>query len=426
MVLERLQTGTGPQSDARAGMAARAGHSAVTTYLRHRRWLWLPLAVFAGTRVVTSILLTWAGRRQVGTAQLADSDPLRGYFVYSPQPPDPGLLGLATNWDGQWYQFIATEGYAAASSDPSAVAVHAWNFPPLYPWSVGALMDVTGWSFPLSAVLTSLVLGGVAMILLYRLVEPRLGAAGAAGLVALTGCFVTSPLYQSAYTESAALLLIAWNLLCLTSRRYWWALLPLVLLALTRLITPPLAAVALVHIWTRSRQRDTIRPSEWAAITTYVVLSLGGVWLWSALSLAVGGPSGSGRAGTMATQFNWGWFGNFASVSPWLALLPLMMAALLTRIAWSEWRNWGPEMSAWAAAYPIYVLTVTPFVTGFIRYFMLAFPLSLALVGDGRVSTRRRLVTIGIGCLGSLVLQLLWIRYSFIVAPDPSRPTITP
>lgn len=390
------------------------------------RWLWLPLAIFASSRVITSIFMSWAGRSQIGTGRLQGSDPLRGYFVYAPQPPDPGLLGLATNWDGQWYELIATEGYTPASTDASVVQVHAWNFPPLYPSFVGGLMDVTGWDFALSSVVASLVLGAVAMVLLYRLAEPRLGAVGAAGLVALTACFVSAPLYQAAYSESAALLLIAWNLLCLRSRRYWWALLPLVLLSMTRLITPPLAVVALVLLWRRRKEPGALRPWEVAALITYVIVSMAGVWLWSTLSLALGGPAGSGRAGTMVQGFHWGWFGDFASVSPWLLLLPLTLAMLLTRIAWSEWRNWGPEMSAWAAAYPVYVLTVTPFVTGFIRYYMLAFPLSLALVGNKTVSSRRRILTITIGCLISLVLQLLWIRYSFVVDPDPNRPTITP
>ena len=254
------------------------------------------------------------------------------------------------------------------------------------------------------------------MVLLYRLAEPHVGTIGAAGVVALTCCFPSAPLLlQVAYSESFGLLLVIWSLSALSKRRYWWALAPLVLLTFTRLITPPLAFVAVFHVWVRRRRlNEAISRSEWLALAVYVVVALAGVGFWSAIAGALGGGTGASRAGNQASRFGLGWFSASFDAAPYMVLLPVLLAVLVCRIALSEWRTWGAEMSPWAAAYPCYLLLVTPPTTGLVRYLLLAFPLALGLVGREGQSTRRRVTVIGIGCLLLTLAQVAWLRLFFV------------
>ena len=60
------------------------------------------VAVYAATRLISAAFLLHAGQRQEGTRQFISNDPWN-YYVFRPLPADPGYLGVATNWDGQWY-----------------------------------------------------------------------------------------------------------------------------------------------------------------------------------------------------------------------------------------------------------------------------------------------------------------------------------
>jgi len=128
----------------------------------------------------------------------------------------------------------------------------------------------------------------------------------------------------------------------------------------------------------------------------------------------------------MATANPLGWFGAFFRTSPLLALLPVGFALLLVRIAWSERRTWGLELSAWAATYPVFVMMVTAPMTGFLRYLMLAFPFGLAWVGRPHQSTRTRVAWIAAGCLVMLAAQVLWVRYFWVIDLTGGRFPIMP
>ena len=102
----------------------------------------------------------------------------------------------------------------------------------------------------------------------------------------------------------------------------------------------------------------------------------------------------------------------------------MILAAWFVRLAISDRGRLGPELAAWAAVYPVFVLAVTPPTPGFFRYFMLAFPLSVGAVGSRETPMRRRLVSVAVVCVVLLILQYLWVRFSFVVDPDPGEPQL--
>lgn len=385
----------------------------------------VPVLIYACARAVSTLFMLVSGHHQQATAQFRSDDPW-DYYVHTPLPADPGYMGLATNWDGQWHERIATLGYQSASVDPSGFSERAWAFPPVYPLTVRAVDHLLGLGFAPAAALVSLTFGGAAMVLIHRLALPAVGRVGAAGLVALVSCYVAAPIYQVAYSEAMALFFLSWSLLDLRGRRYLRALVPLVLLAFTRLITPPLAVAAVAHLIYRRRTSQNPSRRETAALAAYALTATAGPWFWPSVAGALSGFDSGNRAAQAVSSSTLGWFGTLWSVHALLVLVPVAISLWVVRLAWRERSTWGPELAAWGAAYPVFVLLTTPPTPGFVRYMMLAFPLSLAGVGTPSTPVRRRWIGIGVLCAELLVLQYLWIRYSFVVDPDPSRPTLNP
>ena len=383
------------------------------------------LATFAATWSISAIVLAVAGRHQQATGQFASDDPWT-YYVFRALPDAPGFFGVVTNWDGQWHQRIATLGYLPSDADPYGFAERAWAFPPAYPLTVGFVSDVLQVSVPVAAWLVSTVCAALAMVLLAHLTQPRLGTFGSLALVAITGCYITAPLLQSAYAESMALLFLLWTLRELDRRRYVLALLPLLLLAFTRLITPPLAAVAVVHLVVRMRSNEPVPLRDRIVLTAYAALALAGPFLWSFVAGLAQGSGVVSRAATSVAASHLGWFDILWSISPWVVLVPAVLSVWFIRLAWNERDRLGTDLATWAAVYPVFVLAATPPTPGFFRYFMFAFPFGVAAVGRRGARPERRLIGVLAMCLGMLVLQYLWVRYSFVVDPDPSRPVLNP
>ena len=121
-----------------------------------------------------------------------DASSISGYYVHSPMQASPGYLSVITNWDGQWYESIAEEGYRSpAADDPQAASARwAWAFLPLFPLTCRAVMQLTGLSFSVAATAINLVAGAVAVILLHRLLEQQGGRVLAVCGVSLVCCFV--------------------------------------------------------------------------------------------------------------------------------------------------------------------------------------------------------------------------------------------
>ena len=177
-----------------------------------------------------------------------------------PTPAAPGYFVAMANWDGQWYHEISDLGYPVPlPTDPDgAVVQNPWAFYPVFPLLTRAVMRVTGADFYVAGSTLSLVVGAVAMVLLFRLVDDAVGRWPAIVATTMVTTYVAAPVLQTTYTESCALLLVVLVLTLLRKRQYWWAGLALITLALTRNIVLAMAPVVITHAIVRWRARHTL------------------------------------------------------------------------------------------------------------------------------------------------------------------------
>ena len=122
-----------------------------------------------------------------------------------------------------------------------------WAFYPVFPMLTRALMWLTRGDFYVVGSTVSLVVGAVAVVLMFRLVDDAVGRWSAITATVLVSSYVAAPVLQTSYTESCALLAVVLVLSALRSRRYGWTLAALVLLALTRNIVLAMAPAILAH-----------------------------------------------------------------------------------------------------------------------------------------------------------------------------------
>ena len=393
--------------------------------------IWLPLTIFVLTRIYGFVVIAIAARQQI-----ALPSPLHpGIYQFSAHPDSPGYLGLITNWDGQWYERVATNGYhRPAAGDPHGKdALWAFAFLPVFPTIVGAMMTVTGLGFAVCVTVVNLVAGGAAMVVMFALVERTAGRFAAFVAVLFTCCFVAAPLFQAAYSESISLLLVCTVLLLVARRNYGWAIVAVVLLSLTRLVTPPLALVVIVHAlvrW-RGRAKDPIRRGEIIAMAVLAVVSAASVSLWSSITnvitsgvKATGADRGSVSNAVIVGRF--GWFTNASEHIGWIGVVGLaVLVVLFLVLALSAvTRTWGVEVRTWFAIYPIFLLFVAGVHAGMFRYLLLAFPLALLMIGSPEPGTipRKRAWLVVTVCVISLALQVPWVSHALVVTPLAGKP----
>jgi hypothetical protein len=147
-------------------------------------WLWSRLALWAAA--VLSFL--WFEPNRHPDASRWDSPAIHtwGYG-----------LDVWARWDSVFFVRIAHHGYDAASA----------AFYPLYPGLVAALGRVFGGQYVLAGVVVSLAASAGAFLLLYRLAEEKLGAAGAYRTVVYLAVFPLAVFLGAVYSESLYLLL---------------------------------------------------------------------------------------------------------------------------------------------------------------------------------------------------------------------------
>ena len=419
-------------------MAAKAAQTSAPTTRATRRFgvrvplsIWLPLAIFALTRLYGFVIIALAARHQVALPSLDHP----GIYQFTAHPDSPGYLALITNWDGQWYERIATDGYNLPTPDASDAKDALWTFAflPVFPTVVGAMMAVTGLSFGVCATVVNLVAGGAAMVVMFALVERTAGRFAATTAVLFTCSFVAAPLFQAAYSESISLLLVCTILFLVARRRYGWATAAVVLLSLTRLVTPPLAVVVLVHAFVRFRGRaqDPTRRGEVVGMTVLGLVSAASVSLWSTITSAItsgvkdtGANRGSVSNAVVVGRF--GWFTNAYEHIGWIGVVGLaLLVVLLVVVAVSGFtRTWGTEVRTWFAIYPIFLLFVAGVHTGMLRYLLLAFPLGLLLVGSPEPGTipRKRAALVVTVSVFSLALQVPWVSHALVVTELAGKP----
>lgn len=395
--------------------AADPGRRAVRRRLDPRRWPWWgqTLAVFTATRLLTVLGFLVA---------LAGQEPVVGMSTRS-------LPTFVALWyDGAWYRAIAEHGYPSSLpfGADGAVQQNAWAFYPLYPLLVRGVMTVTGAGWVLAAPAASMVLGAAAMLVVYRVVDvgARSAVAARPGLplatVAILCLYPASPVLQSAYAESLALLLVALVLLLVVRRRYLLAAPVAVALGFTRPVALPLVVVVAVHAVVRWRAAragsDPVRRGEVAGLTTLVIATLASGLAWPAICGAVTGVSDA----YLRTQQAWrqghgvglfaGWLPALSErpvvVAAWVAAA-VAVAALLARPAG---RGLGPEMVAWVAGYLGYLAAVLdPATSSLVRFGLLAFPLVPAVIGLVPGPSGRRRVWVAVLTVTCVAGQFLWL-----------------
>src|SRR5664280_1346974 len=393
--------------------------------------IWLPLAIFALTRLYGFVVISLAARQQVALP----SPEHPGIYQFSPHPASPGYLGLITNWDGQWYERIATLGYHLPGPAGSGAKDTLWTyaFLPGFPAVVGAMMALTGLSFAVCVTVVNLVAGAAAMVVMFALVERTAGWFMASAAVLFTCCSVAAPLLQAAYSESISLLLVCPVLLRVARRHYAWAVPVVVLLSLTRLVTPPLAVVVIVHAVLRFRNRaqDPIRRTEAVWMAVLAVVCASSVTLWSSITSALTSGvkvtgANRGNVTNAVAVGRFGWFTNAYEHIGWIGVLGLaLLVVLLVAVALSPLtRTWGVEVRTWFAIYPTFLLFVAGVHTGMFRYLLLAFPLALLLVGSpqpGTIPHKRATLVVIVSVIG-LALQVLWVSHALVVTQLAGKP----
>ncbi|GAB2766281.1 hypothetical protein GCM10027039_29110 [Terrabacter koreensis] len=361
------------------------------------------------------------------------------YFVHSTSAASPGLSGVLANWDGQWYERIATDGYPTAREARSDNDRWTWAFPPLFPMAARLVMAITGLGFPAAALLLNLVLGGVATALLYGLLRRCVGSGLAVAAALSLNVFVSAPLFGLAYSEPAALVILLATLWATVARRYWVALASVILLAFTRPVAAPLAAVFVAHwvmLW-RSRRRSTVNWTTHVMVAVCAIASLASPFLWNAVAGRLSGSSGGrsesangalsgvSRASSMLSTFEFGWFGGLArtlGVGGVIALAVTLTVVLLLVTRAARHVRWPPELTVWGIAYTAFVVLVTPLTPGILRYLLLAAPLLVGLHVVLLTWGKRLAGLVAFGVVAAIGLwsQWVWIRYLYILDPAPA------
>lgn len=390
--------------------------------------IWYPLAVYAATRLIDALFILIAARHQIALSGIID-----GYHLTLPSAAAPGYATVASNWDGQWYLSIATNGYPTSIPRDAAghVMQNEWGFYPVYPLLVGAIARITGLGFVVVAPLLSSLLGGLAVIALFRLISQTAGRFAAAATVLLACTYMAAPAMQIAYTESLALLLICTALLLLRNQRYGWLIPVLVTLALTRAVALAFVPVLVVHGISRYRRRSEEPfpvPDQWRVVGV-VCLAIAATGLWPAIAAVATGDSSA----YVQTMSSWGSTGELRVLIQfpkviWTEEGAVGVALLVFVIGWVTsivLRNgaaaWGPEIRAWAGFYPLYLLLATAPGTSNIRHLFLAFPLFWPFPEDvtSRSDRRRRTGIVVILAICGLVTQWVWISQFLVVASPP-------
>jgi hypothetical protein len=343
------------------------------------RFLTYVLLAYAACRLVSGVLLALVAMRQVPTGWTG---------------PDVSYLTFTAQWDGQWYLHIAEQGYPRRlpTDETGLVQQNAWAFYPLFPFVSRVLMDLTHLDFYVVGSTVSLLLGFVAAGAIALLLRDRIGDRFTVAAVVLWASLPAAVVLQVGYTEAMAMALLGLFLLALSRERWLWAMSLALLLGLTRPIAVPIAAVTVVALWCRWRERTErpLVPTEIAAgVAALAGCGVSGL-LWPVVAGAVTGQANAYTA-TMAT---WRASRDIVPVKPWLDMSryyfgstwgPVWLTVLFVGIAVMVLGPWasrlGPQLRMWSLAYPLYLLVVVDPFTSIFRYLIPLFPLAAVLIG---------------------------------------------
>ena len=269
------------------------------------------------------------------------------------------------------------------------------------------------------------------MVVIFVLMDRAVSRFSACATVLLSCTFMAAPVFQLAYAESLALLLLAGALLLLRERKYLFVAALLLLLALTRPVVLAFIPVVIAHGMARWRGRaaEPFSRNDQRAVFFLTAWCVAATGLWPAI---VGLMTGDLFAWTKAfdawryePQFapGLGWPGSFLFHDGWPALVALALVVLLTLgiVLRPGARSWGPELRSWVVAYPGYLLLVTVPGPSVIRWLLLAFPLMWPFPERAATRSERRFRVIFIAGLAIVGLAMQWVWVStFLGATAPS------
>jgi hypothetical protein len=387
----------------------------VSRALRATWWV-VPLAIFAATRILSGLLIVLVARDQISASQLPADMPL-------PTLVDPAsYLHVIANWDGQWYRQIAAHGYPSGlPTTDGVVQQNAWAFYPLFPALVRIVMT-PGLSFGLAASLVNLAAGAAAMCLLYRMLLAGTGRY-TAGLTVLALCSApASPIFQTAYAESLALLLVFAALWALQQERYVVLSLAGLALSLTRGIAPALVVVVAWEYLRRRRAREPFAATDRRGLLLSGLVVALSALVWPAVVGIVTGDAGA----YWQTQKAWATVaGNKAD--SWLVSLPESPGRAIVVFVWVgllvlvclRARSWPRVLRMWPVPYALFILALTPATASVLRFsVLLGAPWWPAPEWSRRLASPgpRVAVVAAVVCVG-LALQWWWLRSYFVIDP---------
>jgi hypothetical protein len=370
-----------------------------------------PLAIWAGSRIVSTLLL--ATMYVVATTN---------GWPFASYRRDASFFTFSGSWDASFYRIIAEHGYPTTLPLDGAghVAPNAWAFLPVFPVLVRAVMPLTGGSFWVAGVLLATLAGAGACVLLYRLVRAVGSSHRARWATALFAFGPTGFLLQVAYAESTFLLLLFGALLALVRRRYWLVAPLGVVAAFTKPGVLALAVALAVHLvvrWASERRALPVRDAVAIVVSGLVVAAAG--LAWPVIASAVTGRPNA----YLDTELSW-WVGfvgrqHFAPLTPWFTMAstwlgPLGIVLVVVVLAGAVWffarrdvRALGVEVWSFTASYGLYLVAVFLPQQSLPR---LLVPMAPLFGSDVFVRTRRRALAwlvVGV-CLQPVAVVLLW------------------
>lgn len=397
---------------------------------RPGRGLLVALVAVLVLRGLQLVALAVASSAQLASGPRTQDGTPFDYYVFEPSPAGAGLEHVLANWDGQWYQRIATIGYPQAADVTSANDAWASAFPPGFPLVTRVVTEVTGLPFAWAGFVVSTVCSLLAVVLLHGLLRPRAGERVAAAAAVGTALLPGSPVLGVAYSEALALVLVLLALRLLLAHRYLPCSLAVLALALTRPVAVAFLAVVVVHAVLRLRREGRLAAPAWAGLAVAAAISAVSPWVWPKLAAALYGVPdltqfvGASRTDQIASSLFSGYVGTAWSLGGpgVLALFVVVVGAALGGTSLLALRlGWPVEVIVWGVAYLGMVLVATPVTPGFVRYLVLAAPFLTVLLAApaARPGRWRTMVLAGL-VVGCLLAQWFWVRYLFVLDPAPA------
>jgi len=313
------------------------------------------------------------------------------------------VIDVWARWDSDWFLKIAEQGYSWPSSTPA--------FFPLYPFIVAGAGRLLGGHAVLAGVVISLVAGGAAFALLYRLTFDRLGEDVARRTVLFLAVAPTSLFFGAVYSESLFLLLAVAAFLAAERGRFWQAGAAGGLALLTRSAGVALVPALIVLAWRAPDRRRALAGVAIAPVLFSLYPLLLSVWIGRPLAfleaqrvvwerrLSPAGPVGGVVAAVQHRE-----------------LLDLGVAAAMVVLGVIAWRRIG-------AAYGLYTLASVAIPLTFVsdkvplwsmqRFAVVVFPAFMALA-TVVVSRRAVLVTTAILGAGLAVYVVRWSLWFWV------------